>query len=118
VVGRLARLSLLIAAGLFLALMFPVLVSAGPPIYHDVGAYEIHDFYVRGVVHYNVQLILNSAGGAHWRSCVSHNLVGVGLTTGRKYQVVSAETRHCNMRDSGFPYEWTYIILPLSAKEN
>ena len=117
-VGRLARLSLLIVAGLFLASMFPALVSADPPVYHDVGTYEIHGFYVigpeetivcEGEIHYNVQLVLDSAGGAHWRSCASHNLRGVGLTIGRKYQVVSTETRHYNMRDGGFPYEWTYI---------
>jgi hypothetical protein len=105
--------------GLLLVLMltFPTLVSA-KPIYHDVGLYEIHDFLVigpeeniicEGEIHYNIQLVLDSAGGAHWRSCANHNLRGVGLTTGRKYQIISTETRHYNTRDGGFPYEWTYI---------
>ncbi|MEM3629718.1 MAG: hypothetical protein QXE06_10180, partial [Candidatus Bathyarchaeia archaeon] len=89
-----------------------------PPIYHDVGAYEIHNFYVigpeetivcEGVIHYNIQLVLDSNGGAHWRSSACHNLVGVGLTTGKKYQVISTETRHYNTRADGYPYEWTYI---------
>ncbi|MBS7624148.1 hypothetical protein KEJ29_01035 [Candidatus Bathyarchaeota archaeon] len=117
-VGRLARLLFLIAASLFFASIFPALVSADPLVYHDVGTYEIHGFYVigpeevvvcEGVIHYNIQLVFDSAGGAHWRICASHNLRGIGLTTGRKYQIVSTETRHYNARYAGFPYEWTYI---------
>lgn len=114
--GKMEKILPISGLFLILTLTFPTVVSA-KPIYHDVGVYEIHDFYVigpeeiivcEGEIHYNIQLVLDSAGGAHWRSCASHNLRGVGLTTGRKYQVVSTETRHYNAR-GGFPYEWTYI---------
>lgn len=97
------KTSLLIFSGLLLVSVLPILVYADPPISHDVGTYEIHDFYVIGLeeyivcegeIHYNIQLVLDSGGGAHWRSCASHNLLGAGLTTGKKYQVVSTETRH------------------------
>jgi hypothetical protein len=117
-IGKAVKSSLLIFAGLLLVSILPALVYADSPVYHDVGTYEIHDFYVEGpeediicegVIHYNVQLVLDSAGGEHWRSCASHNLRGVGLTTGKKYQVVSTETRHYNMRAGGFPYEWTFV---------
>jgi len=112
------KYSHLIIAGLLIVSTLTTIAFADQPVYHDVGIYEIHDFHVigpeelvvcQGVIHYNVQLVLDSAGGAHWRSCASHNLIGVGLTTGRKYQVVSTETRHYNTRAVGFPYEWTYI---------
>ncbi|MDI9619241.1 MAG: hypothetical protein QFX33_00245 [Candidatus Nezhaarchaeota archaeon] len=125
--GRLVRLSLLIAVGLFLASIFPSLASASPPVYHYVGTYDIQGFYVigpeedilcDGEVHYDVQLVLDSAGG-HWRISACHNLRGVGLTTGIKYQVVSAETRHYNTRYDGSTYEWTYInTSPLISQGN
>lgn len=116
--GKAVKIALLISIGLFLASILPALVYADPPIYHDVGTYEIHDFYViapeeiivcEGIIHFNIQLVFDSAGGWHWRSCACHNLIGVGLTTGKKYQVVSTETRHYNTKGGGFPYEWTYI---------
>jgi hypothetical protein len=113
------RFLLLVGVVLFLLFMLPELTFA-KPVYHNVGTYEIHDFWVynpgndewivcEGEIHYNIELVLDNAGGAHWRSCASHNLRGFGLTTGAKYQVVSTETRHYNSRDGGFPYEWTYI---------
>jgi hypothetical protein len=117
-IGKAVKISLLIFAGLLLVSMLTATVFAVPPVFHDVGTYEIHDFLVigpeenivcEGEIHYNIQLVLDSAGGAHWHWCGSHNLRGVGLNTGKKYQVVSTETRHYNSRDGGFPYEWTYI---------
>lgn len=117
-VGKTLKITFLISLSLFFVLMLPSLAHADPPVYHDVGTYEIQGFIVtgpeetivcEGVIHYSIQLVLDSSGGAHWRSCASHNLIGVGLTTGRKYQVVSTETRHFNTREAGFPYEWTYI---------
>jgi len=99
--------------------VFPSSASA-KPVYQDVGTYEISNFWVlnqgngewilcEGEIHYNVQFVLDNAGGAHWRWCRSHNLRGVGLTTGAKYQVVSTETQHYNSRAGGFPYEWTFV---------
>jgi hypothetical protein len=115
--GKVWKIPLTVFVALLPMAVFPSLASA-KPVYHDVGTYEIYDFYVDGPeekivcggeIHYNIELVLDNAGGAHWRSSASHNLRGVGLTTGAKYQVVSTETRHYNTRDDGFPYEWTYI---------
>jgi len=125
--GKIWKIPLIVFVALLPMAVFPSLASAKPvyhdvepDVYHEAGTYEIHDFLVlnqgngelimcEGEVHYNVQLVLDNAGGAHWHWCGSHNLRGVGLTTGAKYQVVSTETRHYNTRDGGFPYEWTYI---------
>jgi hypothetical protein len=46
-IGKAVKSSLLIFAGLLLVSILPALVYADPPVYHDVGTYEIHDFYVR-----------------------------------------------------------------------
>jgi hypothetical protein len=117
--GKVWKIPLIVFVALLPMAVFPSLASA-KPVYHDVYTREIHDFWVlnqgngewlvcEGEIHYNIELVLDNAGGAHWRSSASHNLRGVGLTTGAKYQVVSTETQLYNSRDGGFPYEWTFI---------
>jgi len=94
--------------------------TSAKPIYHDVGTYEIEGFWVLnqcngewiicgGTIHYNVQLMVDSAGGLHWRWHANHNLRGECWTTGKKYQVVSTFTQHYNTKADGFPYEWTFV---------
>jgi hypothetical protein len=125
--GKIWKIPLIVFVALLPMAVFPSLASAKPvyhdveaDVYHEAGTIEIHDFWVlnqgngewfvcEGEIHYNVQLFLDNAGGFHWHWCASHNLRGVGLDTGAKYQVVSTETRLYNSRDGGFPSEWTYI---------
>jgi len=91
-------------------------------VYHDVGKYEIIDLWVlnqctgewftaNGIIHYNTQLVVDSAGGEHWKYHANHNLRGFNQITGKKYQVISTVTLHEN-RKGDFPYapyEWTFV---------
>jgi len=60
-----------------------------------------------GTIHYTLQSVTDSAGGVHWMYHAQHNLRGVGMTTGAKYQVVSSFTQHFNTK-YGSAYEWTF----------
>ena len=101
-------------------IIFLILVSGGlaKPVYHNVGKYEIENFWVwnqcteewvkfNGTIHYNVQLVIDSAGGKHWKSNANHNLTGV-TEDGRKYQAISTFTMHYNVKDESVN-EWTFI---------
>jgi hypothetical protein len=101
-----------------IVLLIFIAVGLAKPVYHDVGKYEIQDFWVlnqctrewvkfNGTIHYNIQLVIDSAGGLHWKSHSNHNLVGV-TDDGRKYQAISTFTMHYNTKD-GSAYEWTFI---------
>ena len=101
-------------------IIFLILVSGGlaKPVYRDVGKYEITNFWAwnqctdewvnfNGTIHYNTQLVIDSAGGQHWKCHGNHNLTGV-TEDGRKYQAISTFTQHYNTKD-GSAYEWTWI---------
>jgi len=96
-------------------IIFLIFVSGGlaKPEY-----YEITDFWVlnqcnnewvnvNGTIHYNIQLVEDSAGGQHWKWNANHNLTGV-TGEGRKYQAISTFTQHYNTKDSA-AFEWTFI---------
>lgn len=62
-----------------------------------------------GTVHYAVHQVTNASGGYHWVYHARHNLRGVGLSTGKKYQAISNETQHLNDNGPGSAYEWTFM---------
>jgi hypothetical protein len=101
-----------------IVLLIFIAVGLAKPVYHDVGKEEITDFWAwnqctdewikfNGTVHYNVQLVIDSAGGYHWKWHANHNLTGVAAD-GKKYQDISTFTMHYNTKD-GSAYEWTFI---------
>ena len=57
-----------------------------------------------GTVHYNIQLVIDEAGGIHWKYQANHNLSGHDIN-GNKYQVISNVMQYKNSKDGGFPYE-------------
>ena len=108
---------ILVMISMIILLIF-IAVGLAKPVYHDVGKYEITNFWVwnqctdewisvNGTIHYNIQLVIDSAGGQHWKSNANHNLTGV-TGDGRKYQVISTFTMHHNEKDESVN-EWTFI---------
>mgnify|MGYP001104650794 CR=1 FL=1 len=62
-----------------------------------------------GTARYAIQEVTDSSGGYHWMYRGSHNFKGVVPISGNEYQVISTEVQHLNVRNGGFPYEWTFI---------
>jgi hypothetical protein len=87
-------------------------------VYHDVYTTEINLWVyipwtyewvlVSGTIYYNLQLVIDSAGGEHWKWHAHHNLTGLS-NDGTKYQVISTVNQNENKKDNGPPYEWSFI---------
>lgn len=115
----LKRLYLSVLPLCLLSLMItPVFGQANPK--HTAWTTELTDFYVwnqcngeyvicGGTAKYFIQQVAGSSGMNHWIFRGSHNLRGIGLTTGKMYQVVSTFTQHFNQDELGYPYEWTFM---------
>jgi hypothetical protein len=97
-----------------------VLVSGGlaKTVYHDIFTEEINRWVynpcelewvlVSGTWYFNIQLVIDSAGGQHWKYHAHHNLTGLS-DDGTKYQIISTENINKNKEYSEPPYEWSFI---------
>jgi len=101
-------------------IIFLIFVSDGftKTGYHDIFTEEINIWVynpcelewvlVSGTWYFNIQLVIDSAGGQHWKYHAHHNLTGLS-DDGTKYQIISTENKNENIKDDGAPYEWSFI---------
>jgi len=113
------KLCLVALLSLVLLSMISPSAHAQATVYRYAWTVEVHDFLVynaaadehllaSGIARYSMQWVTDSMGIVHWMYHGEHNLRGLGLTTGCKYQVISTFTQHQN-NVYGFPSEWTFV---------
>jgi hypothetical protein len=69
-----------------------------------------------GTARYVYKLVTDAQGGLHYVWHGTHNLRGIGESTGTVYQVISSFTEEGNLPEFSFPYEWTRVnTSPLIA---
>ena len=103
-----AKLCLVALLSLVLLSIISPSAHAQATVYRDAWTVELQDFAVyneaadewllaSGTARYSLQWVTDATGIVHWMYHGEHNLRGLGLTTGCKYQVISTFDQHQNL---------------------